>query len=207
MAWFKRNWAWIFGVAVVGALVYVWLLSPLGTSDRVGITTGIATVTLVVVTAVYAWHTRRMADEMREQRYDAHLPIMDIEMSKDADDLLKRGFATQEGLISNGVPCVLCNIGVGPAIDVRVFAHHSQTHERYPDDLGTRPKGDSTSKSRNLSLEKDDGELVVAARYRDVHGRAFKSKRKLQGEKGSWKLGPLQSVEITEDEYNDSRSH
>jgi len=52
---------------VVSLLLYIWLGSPLGTSDRVGITTAISTVALAIYTSIYAWHTRKMANEMREQ--------------------------------------------------------------------------------------------------------------------------------------------
>ena len=54
-------------IAGVVALLYVWMASPLGTSDKVGITMAISTVALVIVTSIYAWHTRKMADEMRKQ--------------------------------------------------------------------------------------------------------------------------------------------
>jgi hypothetical protein len=52
---------------VVASVLYVWVFSPLGTTDRIGVTTAISMVALVIVTSIYAWHTRKMADDMREQ--------------------------------------------------------------------------------------------------------------------------------------------
>ena len=63
-------------IAYVVALLYVWMAAPLGTSDKVGITMAISTVTLVIVTGIYAWYARKMAEQMRKQRYSESLPLL-----------------------------------------------------------------------------------------------------------------------------------
>jgi len=71
----------LLGPAV--AIICVWLFLPLGTSDKVGITTAISMLALVILTGIYAWHVRKQADasaemakEMQEQRLMASQPII-----------------------------------------------------------------------------------------------------------------------------------
>jgi hypothetical protein len=64
----------LIGLAV--AIVCVWIFAPLATTDKVGITTAASMVALVILTAIYAWHTRKMANEMRKQRYSDSLPLL-----------------------------------------------------------------------------------------------------------------------------------
>ena len=61
---------------LVLAVAYVWVFAPLGTSDKVGITTAISMVALAILTSIYAWHTRKMSDELREQRLAIYHDIL-----------------------------------------------------------------------------------------------------------------------------------
>jgi len=70
---------------LVLVVAYVWVFSPLGTSDRVGITTAISMVALFIVTSIYAWHTRKMADEMREQRLIEVQPYLLLRLNPGED--------------------------------------------------------------------------------------------------------------------------
>ena len=88
-------------IAVVVALLYVWMASPLGTSDRVGITMAISTVALVIVTGIYAWHTRKMAEEMWKDRQQTSRPVIVIG-------------CMQEPAFE------ICNDGSGPAVNLEI---------------------------------------------------------------------------------------
>jgi len=103
-------------IVVVVALLYVWMASPLGTSDKVGITMAISTVALVIVTSIYAWHTRKMAEEMREQRYSENLPLL----VPDIPPILRAEKLPIEAMQSgNTVKVVWGNVGKGVAINSR----------------------------------------------------------------------------------------
>ncbi len=102
--------------ATVGALLYVWLASPFGTSDRVGITMAISTVALVIVTSIYAWHTRKMAEEMREQRYAQSLPLLIPHFPPDVDTVAPSG-SLYQFLRYGGINVLWHNVGKGVAIN------------------------------------------------------------------------------------------
>jgi len=72
-------------------------------NDNSGAVQAIATATLVVVTAVYAWSTHRMAREMAETRRGSLRPIIGINPSK-----------RDHSVISTRIE----NYGAGPALDV-----------------------------------------------------------------------------------------
>ena len=126
MKWFRGNWdtviAIIIVIASIGSLIYIWIFSHLETSERVGITTAIATVALVITTAVYAWHTRQMAEEMREQRLSEARPY-----------LLSR--ITNGAIIwpppDNEFKVTIKNEGKGPAINIYASLWHPKTIHPY----------------------------------------------------------------------------
>jgi len=113
----------IYLVAAVVALLYVWFVSPLGTSDRVGITMAISTVSLVIVTGIYAWHARKQADasvkmatEMREQRR----PIV----VQEAIESKGIAFSIGDGEDIEHNPSdyfQIRNVGNGPAIELEMM--------------------------------------------------------------------------------------
>ena len=180
--------------AAVVALLYVWLASPLGTSDRVGITMAISTVALVIVTGIYAWHTRKMADEMRDARYDALRPIIDIvNMQQMPIELATQAYAKEP---PKELLCKLCNIGVGPATDVYSFVYHDSGGRRRRS-LDTIVIGKETGPER-LSLAQKDDHWFLVAYYKDVYGRWFESSREVR--RGAVNPDPLQIREITEEE-------
>ena len=84
---------------------------------------------LVIVTAVYASSTEKqadasvkMAEEMREQRYNAVRPAIDFKRDTaktDGHREILEGLATSSKNVSLGLSCILCNVGLGSAIDVR----------------------------------------------------------------------------------------
>jgi hypothetical protein len=100
------------------AIVCVWVFAPLGTSDKVGITTAISMVALVIFTSIYAWHARKqanasveMAKEMREQRVMASRPfiIQRAEQKKAVAKIITTDYFSHFEIY---------NTGNGPAIEV-----------------------------------------------------------------------------------------
>jgi heme/copper-type cytochrome/quinol oxidase subunit 2 len=67
--------------------------------------TAVLTAVLVMVTAYYAWQTYRMVVEMRQDRRQRETPKVVL-------DLRSEGAAF--------APPSVCNIGLGPALDVDV---------------------------------------------------------------------------------------
>jgi len=163
---------------------------------------------LVCVTAVYASSTKKqaeanekMAEEMREQRYDSVRPIIDIAKPQSSDvSAIGEQTANNEELETHGFSCVLHNIGLGPAIDLYGFIQvlrETYIQERY--DYGTLAKDGKTIPLR-LSIKSENGKKYLTAYYKDVYGRGFESKRELIGETGNWKLGPLKNLPFSGDE-------
>jgi hypothetical protein len=110
-------------IAYVVALLYVWMAAPLGTSDKVGITMAISTVTLVIVTGIYAWYARKMAEEMREQRYTECLPLLvpNITRRSIVDQKLEPN-EIEYRILQTGVGLEVAwhNLGKGVAINTRL---------------------------------------------------------------------------------------
>ncbi len=157
----------------------MWVFSPLGTSDRVGITTAISMVALVILTSIYAWHTRKMAEEMKKQRHEAFRPIIDIVVQPlNPLELAKQAYAATEEKLPVEMPCILRNIGVGPAVDLDSFIQNPGTKKRLRFEFGTLAKGDSTPKM-NLLLIQDGSNMILVAFYYDVYGNLLSSSRKV----------------------------
>lgn len=179
------------------AIACVWLFAPLETSDKVGITTAISMVALVIFTSIYAWHTRKMSNEMREQRYDAVRPVIDIFRDQADDDKMPEALAGKAGDASRGLSCVLKNIGLGPAIDVYSFVQNPFSGESQRHEFGTLAIGEMTFRMK-LSLIHEGNPLALVAYYRDVYGRAFVSIREVSAdEERGWEIGPLQTRPVT----------
>ena len=164
---------------------------------------------LVAVTGVYALFTARqanasvrMAEEMREQRYDAVRPVIDIQHSGDRDRRLGELAATKEEIVSGGLTCILHNIGLGPAIDVCSFTQLN-SGERHPYDFGVLGiGGKSDPKILSVDVESDRNRLL--AYYKDTYGRKIESSREVRETEGTkWELGPLQIRVIDKEDQND----
>ena len=156
------------------------------------------TVILVLLTAVYVSRVRqqadasvKMAEEMREQRYDSVRPIIDIERKPESRELAKQAY----GDFSEGLLCILRNIGVGPATDVYSFVHIDCKCQLHP--FGALAKNGEIEKLP-LSLKQRNGRNVLVAYYRDVYDRCFESSREVK--KGVVQLGPLEIRKIPKEE-------
>ena len=159
----------------------------------------IITFVLVLVTAGYvrrtaeiaeatreqAEATRRQADasmemarEMKEQTYDAFRPVIDIvKMPMEPMEMAKQAYCVGEGKFPE-LPCILHNIGVGPAIGVSSFIIVPSSDERRPWDFGTIAVGEKTLE-KSLSLEQTGNRMALVAYYKDVYGRDIESRREV----------------------------
>jgi hypothetical protein len=166
-------------------------------NDNSGAVQAIAVVVLAVVTTVYAIAAQRqadasgkMAEEMREARHAALLPVLDFGIEESG---LEEVFAIKDGKFPEIVSTCIRNIGVGPALDAEFnvqptgmsgylkrmeYIAVGETKRRWP--LLLRPVGEGT---RLLEVE-----------YRDVYGRKHTSQRRLIFDKasGGSELGPLE---------------
>ncbi len=180
---------------------------------------------LVAVTGIYAWRTHviskgtekqadasvQMAEEMREQRYEAVRPVIDIQWHA-PDDARRLGelVSSPAQLASKGCSCVLRNVGLGPAIDTYSFVR-SPSGERQVYDFGTLPvereapsiNSLPTSFPTVLSPKQERERVVIEIYYGDVYGRRLVSGREIVGKQGDWKLGPLKIRLVEEGGKND----
>lgn len=172
--------------AVIGALVLVTVLDDNG----VNIAQALLTLALVIVTAIYAMRTAaiaqstkeqakasiKMAEEMKEQRYDSFLPIIDIICVKTTpSETMIRAYEENP---PNEINCILRNVGVGPALDVYSFVQPTP-NDRHHHHFDTIETGKET-KPLYLSLEKINDSSFIVAYYKDVYGRCFESRREVK---------------------------
>lgn len=159
---------------------------------------------LVGITAVYAFFTAmqvgvsaKTIDEMTRQRYDAVRPVIDIVVKQRALEV----YAASLGDPSHGLPCILCNVGIGPAIDVCFFFQHPE-RGRLLWKLDPLASGEKTDE-KNLSLKHPENRMALVTYYRDVYDRCFKSSREISIEKDpnpSWVIGTLKIERIDQKE-------
>jgi len=199
-------------IAFVLALIIILLrvFKAIDTAETLEIA---ALTTLVIVTMWYAQSTRKMAEEMREQRYDAVRPVIDIKWQPDAGEekrvrvagvlAIEKGKPPQSQL-PDKLTCILRNIGVGPAIDVHSFVQPGAQPDdecHRPRNLGTLAKNEATEEWPLFLKQKDDRKVLVAY-YKDVHDRCFESSREVSRDqvRGNLKLGPLETIEKPKEE-------
>jgi len=166
-------------------------------------------IALVAVTMVYAYSSyvqaeasKKMAEEMMQQRYGGVFPIVDIKEQKESgSEMIKKGLDIGDGKIPEGQLCTLRNIGLGPAINVCLFIR-TPTGERRQWDFGTLAVNDEADKER-LSIEQRNGRGVLVAYYRDAYERTFESSREFTIDQAgrSCKIGPLKIRKLTDEEY------
>jgi len=170
---------------------------------------------LVIITGIYAWRTHviskatreqantslKMANEMKEQRYDTVRPVIDFGLWESYPVTIQEGLTVKEQEevnLSSGLQCILHNIGIGPATDVYSFTL-TVGGERRQLYLGSLVKGATTPETR-LSLEQRGDCWFLVARYWDVYDRSFESNRqvRLDMETGEPLLGRLKIVPVQE---------
>ena len=145
----------------------------------------------------------KMAEEMANSRYDAFRPIIDIvAVPMVPTETLKKAFDARDGKFPEELPCVLRNIGIGPAVGVSSFIIVPSNGGQRPWDFGTIAVGEKTAEM-GLSPQQTGGRMFLVAYYKDIYGRDVESRREvtLDKERHSWKTHPLETQvrKITEE--------
>jgi len=183
-------WLGIIAVVAASIISVLYHYNKIDTAQTLEIA---ALTTLVLITAWYAKQTSTMAKEMREQRYDALRPIIDIvEMPMEPTERIKQAFDAGDGKFPQELPCVLRNIGIGPAIGVSSFIIVPSSDRCRLHDFGTIAVGEKTFEIR-LSPQQIGDRMVLVAYYKDVYGRDVESRREVTLERSGWKIHPLET--------------
>jgi len=185
---------WLLVIAFVAAVI-IGILRAFNQIDTAQTLEIAALTTLVLITAWYAKQTSTMAKEMREQRYDALRPIIDIrELRMESKEIFKQVFEAKEGKFPEEIKCELHNIGVGPAIGVSSFIIVPSNGGQRLHDFGTIAVKGQTSDFK-LSPQQIGDRRFLVAYYKDVYGRDVESRREitLDKERNSWKIHPLET--------------
>jgi len=166
-------------------------------------------VMLILLTAAYVFSTKRMAEEMKEQRYAALKPIvdiMDLEMQMKPMELSKLGYVVGQGNFPQALRCILRNVGVGPALNVYSRIEDAEGEPRQwnfgviPIAIGEEEMG--RTHEMRLFLEKRDDHRALIAYYEDVYGNIFESSREVSvsKEKNRLEIGPLKVRKLSKEE-------
>lgn len=161
---------------------------------------------LVLITAEYTRHTRIMAKEMKEQRYAALKPIIDIQKQIGSGlDSAREEMAALKGELPQALPCKLINIGPGPAIDVYSFIEYP-IGKRSRWDFGTIAAGYESPSQAQLFLEPQGDRSFLVAYYKDVYNQRFKSSRevKINKEERRLDMAPLAICKLPKEEHNNN---
>ncbi len=185
------SWLIIRNITVSAELIDTIILFTLASAT---IFYAIRTSDIAKATREQAAASVKMAEEMRDTRYDALRPIIDIVNIPQTPIELASSAYTKE--LPKELPCKLRNIGVGPATDVYSFVYHG-SDERGRYNFGTIVIGKETDPVR-LSLSQKDDHWFLVAYYKDVYDRWFKSSREVR--RGAVNPDPLKIREITEEE-------
>ena len=158
----------------------------------------ISTIVLVIITAYYAWQTRRTVKEIQLQRKDTSLPMIvsgEFQMSL---------VESQEHYCTN---VQLENLGKGPAFNVEIFFLDSETREEilYSDHiLPFVAQGDKSDchihipveQLDNLRFEETEDEglivnLICSIRFQDIYKRTITSEQFFVYQKEEQKITPV----------------
>jgi hypothetical protein len=185
----------VFIVVLAGDILLGIYLKEIG----VAIINGILTTALVLITGVYALHTKTMAEEMKEQRYDMFRPVIDIEeINSDLGPgylgINDRQTTDDEKISTNPFECVLRNYGAGAAIDIYSVYEHIRSGVIRPS-IGNIQANES-KKIRSvpndlkfIKAQKLGSQWFLVVYYRDVYGRCFETKRSVNLEGETFKIG------------------
>jgi len=161
---------------------------------------------LVLATTLYAISAAKQANASVKMADGMARPVIDFKRDAAKADIDRRtleAYAASSEDVSHGLSCILCNVGVGSAIDVRSFIQHPE-RGRLPWEFGTIESRGKT-KRRILSISHESNRIALVACYEDIYGRTLKSSREVSIDKENhdWKLGPLKVVPVKKDDNND----
>jgi hypothetical protein len=179
--------------------------------DKMTITDWIQAVSMVllaVVTGIYAWRTHVMSKAAREQANASvkmadglARPVIDFKRDTaktDRQRIDSELYAAIHEETSHGLSCILCNVGVSSAIDVRSFIQHPE-RGRLPFEFGTIESRVKTERWI-VSISHESNRIELVACYEDIYGRTLESSREvsIDKENHNWKLDRLKVVPVKE---------
>jgi len=198
----KKRAIWIrsiIGIVTAGLLILL-LIDKIDIGQLIEI---IVLLGLVLITAEYAIHTRIMAKEMQNQRYDTFRPVLDIDINTVHKIAIEPDANTYDPEIT--LTYNTHNVGIGPALDGCIL-----TPEPNRSDLGTLTTiRDSEAigdyRSGHINIEKENLPAMIIAYYKDVYGRCFESKReiRLAEDKENVDLGTLEHRKLDKNRDRD----
>ncbi len=201
----------IFSVGGLFILYLVYNLQQIEPVDWVQIMLMLALVAVTLFSTMSAIRQAnasvKMAEEVKEQRYDAVRPVIDIQRDIDVADVARQTLEANAALskdTSHGLSCILHNIGVGPAIDVHSFIQHPE-RGRLPWNFVTLAAGGKTER-KIFSLKHENNRMALVAYYKDIYDQVFESSREVSIDKlgnAKWEIGPLKTIPVKEVENND----
>ncbi len=166
----------------------------------------VTTATTATATERQAEASIKMAEEMRNQRYEMARPVIDFWFAS-TDEILKSQLpedVIEEYLSEGWRPSTIIfkvqNIGFGPAIDVRTTIDKTE-----PSKIRRIRTISTFEKDIYMLLDHRDNfsQLrALIAVYKDIHGRFFKSSRKiLLKQEKTLQLEELEIQQISEEEF------
>jgi len=200
----------ILSVGVLFILYLVYNLRQIEPVDWVQIMLMLALVAVTLLSAMSAIRQAnasvKMAEEMKEQRYAALKPIIDIQKQIGSGlDSAREEMAALKGELPEALPCKLINIGPGPAIDVYSFIEYP-IGKRSRWDFGTIAAGCESPSQAQLFLEPQGDRSFLVAYYKDVYNQRFKSSREVKINKEDRRLdmAPLAICKLPKEEHNNN---
>jgi hypothetical protein len=188
-------------VLVAGFIVYLYIVNEIDITNAISL---FVTLILVAVTAVNVQLTTnavisakhqanasiKMAEEMKNQRYDSVRPVLDIEVISSGIELSTLAYTKDKSkIILQHITCKLHNVGVGPAIDV--FSHRVSDGKCVDYPWGIISVGvDMCADSFALDNEADG--YYVISKYKDIYNRDFLSRRKVITSSSEFVTGSLE---------------
>ena len=156
---------------------------------------------LVLVTAFYASSAEKQADASVKMADGMARPVIDFKRDTAKLDTVRQELEVYAAIheeTSHGLSCILCNVGVGSAIDVRSFIQHPE-RGRLPWEFGTIESRGKTERWI-LSISHEGNRIALVACYEDIYGRTLESSREvsIDKENHNWKLGRLKVVPVKE---------
>ncbi len=154
---------------------------------------------LVLITAFYASSASKQADASVKMADGMARPVIDFKRDTAKLDTVRQALEVYAAIheeTSHGLSCILCNVGVGSAIDVRSFIQHPE-RGRLPFEFGTIESRGKTERWI-LSISHGSNRIALVACYEDIYGRTLKSSREVSIDKENhdWKLGRLKVVPV-----------
>ncbi len=179
----NKNKKWVHILLVFIVVLVAALVAALAGEEYVAVINVLVLSGLVLITAEYVKKTEeiakatkeqateiqkqanastKMATEMQNQRYDMVRPVIDFERATTGEELIAEGFAAKAQDYNHGLKCMLCNIGIGPAIDIYSFINPTYG-TRQLHNFVTIAAGDIKTYGWNFHLEQRDNLWFLVA--------------------------------------------